>query len=83
MNLSATGIYKMNKHLKDVRSQLNAIYEMTQEDDHFDPEDQPEVCKDSLMLRSLIALSALQEYLQHEAVEKYARDGIPTFDLDD
>lgn len=54
----------MNKYLKDVQIQLNAIYKMTQDDDHFDHEDQPEVCKDELMLRSLIALSALQEHLQ-------------------
>ncbi len=73
----------MNKYLKDVQSQLNLIHAMTQDDDEFDENDQREVDKDELMLRSLIALSALQEYLQTEAVEKYARDGIPTFDLDD
>ena len=56
----------MNKHLKDVQIQLNAIYKMTQEDDHFDPEDQPEVDKDSLMLRSLIALSCLESYFEEE-----------------
>lgn len=56
----------MNKHLKDIQIQLNAIYKMTQDDDHFDPEDQPEVCKDSLMLRSLIALSYLKSYLEEE-----------------
>lgn len=54
----------MDKLLKDVQAQLEAIYGMTQDDDHFDSEDQPEVCKDSLMLRSLIALSALREYQQ-------------------
>ncbi len=73
----------MNKYLKDVQSQLNLIYAMTQDDDEFDENDQREVDKDELMLRSLIALSALQEYLQTEAVEKYARNGKPTFDLDD
>ena len=72
----------MNKYLKDVQSQLNLIYGMTQDDDEFGENDQREVDKDELMLRSLIALSALQEYLQTEAVEKYARDGIPNFDLD-
>ena len=56
----------MNKHLKDVQIQLNAIYKMTQDDDHFDPEDQPEIDKDALMLRSLIALSYLQSYLEEE-----------------
>lgn len=55
-----------NKYLRDVQSQLEAIYGMTQDDDHFDPEDQPEVCKDSLMLRSAIALSALNEYIEGE-----------------
>jgi hypothetical protein len=55
---------KMNKYLKDVQAQLEAIYGMTQDDDHFDSEDQPEVDKDDLMLRSLIALSALREYQQ-------------------
>ena len=54
----------MDKLLKDVQAQLEAIYGMTQDDDHFDHEDQPEVCKDSLMLHSLIALSALREYRQ-------------------
>ena len=73
----------MNKYLKDVQSQLNLIYEMTQDDDEFAENDQREVDKDELMLRSLIALSALQEHLQTEAVEKYARDGIPTFNLDE
>ncbi len=73
----------MNKYLKDVQSQLNLIHAMTQDDDEFSHDDQREVDKDELMLRSLIALSALQEYLQTEAVVKYARDGIPTFDLDD
>ena len=52
--------------LRDVRSQLEAIYAMTQEDNHFDPEDQPEIDKDALMLRSLIALSALNEYIEGE-----------------
>ena len=56
----------MNKHLKDVQIQLNAIYKMTQDDDHFDPEDQPEIDKDALMLRSLIALSYLKSYLEEE-----------------
>ena len=45
---------KMDKLLKDVESQLNLIYKMTQDDDEFD--------KDDFMLRSLIALSALREY---------------------
>ena len=71
----------MNKYLKDVNSQLNLIYQMTQDTENWSNQD--EVDKDELMLRSLIALSALQEYLQTEAVLKYARDGIPTFDLDD
>ena len=73
----------MNKQLKDVQSQLNLIYEMTQDDDEFAENDQREVDKDELMLRSVIALSALNSYLQEEAITKYARDGIPTFDLDD
>ncbi len=73
----------MNKYLKDVESQLQAIYAMTQDDDHFEPEDQPEVDKDDLMLRSLIALSALRKYKQSKAVYEYARNGKPTFDLDD
>ena len=54
----------MNKYLKDVQSQLNLIYKMTQEDDEFAENDQRDVDKDELMLRSLIALSALQEYLE-------------------
>ena len=53
----------MNKYLKDVQSQLNLIYQMTQDDDEFAENDQRDVDKDELMLRSLIALSALQEYL--------------------
>ncbi len=57
----------MNKYLKDVESQLQAIYAMTQDDDEFSHDDQREVDKDELMLRSLIALSALREYLQTEA----------------
>jgi hypothetical protein len=72
----------MDKHLKDVESQLQAIYAMTQ-DDEFDENDQGEVDKDDLMLRSLIALSALREYRQSKAVYEYARNGKPTFDLDD
>ena len=56
----------MNKYLRDVQSQLEAIYGMTQDDDHFDPEDQPEIDKDALMLRSLIALSYLESYLNEE-----------------
>jgi len=71
----------MDKHLKDVQSQLRLIHEMTQDTENWSNQD--EVDKDELMLRSLIALSALNEYLQTEAVLKYARDGIPTFDLDD
>ena len=71
----------MNKYLKDVQSQLRLIHEMTQDTENWSNQD--EVDKDELMLRSLIALSALQEYLQTEAVLKYARDGIPTFDLDE
>ena len=71
----------MNKYLKDVQSQLRLIHEMTQDTENWSNQD--EVDKDELMLRSLIALSALQEYLQTEAVLKYAKDGIPTFDLDD
>jgi len=73
----------MDKYLKDVQAQLEAIYAMTQDDDHFDSEDQPEVDKDDLMLRSLIALSALREYRQRKASQDYIRDGKPTFDLDD
>lgn len=73
----------MHKHLKDVQSQLNLIHKMTQDDDEFAENDQREVDKDELMLRSLIALSALDSYLEEEAITKYARDGIPTFDLDD
>ena len=73
----------MDKYLKDVQAQLEAIYAMTQDDDHFDSEDKPEVDKDDLMLRSLIALSALREYRQRKASQDYIRDGKPTFDLDD
>jgi len=51
----------MNKYLKDVQSQLNLIYGMTQDTENWSNQD--EVDKDELMLRSLIALSALQEYL--------------------
>jgi hypothetical protein len=54
----------MNKHLKDVQSQLSLIYEMGQDDDEFAENDQRDVDKDELMLRSLMALSALQEYLE-------------------
>ena len=73
----------MNKHLKDVESQLQAIFDMTQDDDEFAENDQREVDKDDLMLRSLIALSSLRQYKQHKAVYEYARNGKPTFDLDD
>ena len=69
----------MNKHLKDVESQLNLIYNMTQDDEN----DQREVDKDELLLLSLIALSSLRQYKQHKAVYEYARNGKPTFDLDD
>ncbi len=54
----------MNKYLKDVQSQLNLIHAMTQDDDEFAENDQREVDKDELMLRSLIALSALQQYFR-------------------
>ena len=73
----------MDKYLKDVESQLNLIYNMTQDDDEFGENDQREVDKDELLLRSLIALSALREYRQRKAVYEYARDGKVTFDLDD
>ena len=73
----------MDKYLKDVESQLNLIYNMTQDDDEFGENDQREVDKDYLMLRSLIALSALREYRQRKASHDYIRDGKPTFDLDD
>lgn len=56
----------MNKHLKDVQSQLNLIYKMTQDDDEFGANDQIEVDKDELMLRSLLALSFLDSYLEGE-----------------
>ena len=69
----------MDKHLRDVESQLQAIYAMTQDDEN----DQHEVDKDDLMLHSLIALSALREYGQRKAVYEYARNGKVTFDLDD
>ena len=72
----------MDKYLKDIESQLQAIYAMTQ-DDEFAENDQREVDKDDLMLRSLIALSALREYGQRKAVYEYARNGKVTFDLDD
>ena len=73
----------MDKYLKDVESQLNLIYNMTQDDDEFGENDQREVDKDELLLRSLIALSALRENRQSKAVYEYARNGKPTFDLDD
>jgi hypothetical protein len=73
----------MDKYLKDVESQLNLIYNMTQDDDEFGENDQHEVDKDELLLRSLIALSALREYRQRKASHDYIRDGKPTFDLDD
>ena len=69
----------MNKHLTDVESQLQAIYAMTQDDEN----DQREVDKDELLLRSLIALSALRDYRQRKASHDYTKDGKPTFDLDD
>ncbi len=73
----------MDKLLKEVQAQLEAIYSITQDDDHFEPEDQPEVDKDVLMLRSLVALSALREYRQRKASHEYINNGKPTFDLDD
>ncbi len=73
----------MDKYLKDIESQLQAIYAMTQDDDEFSEDDQREVDKDVLMLRSLIALSALQEYRQRKASHEYINNGKPTFDLDD
>ena len=73
----------MDKYLKDVESQLNLIYNMTQDDDEFGENDQREVDKDELLLRSLIALSQLRQYKHHKAVYEYARNGKPTFDLDD
>ena len=56
----------MNKHLKDVQSQLKLIHEMTQDDDEFAENDQRDVDKDELMLRSLIALSCLESYFEEE-----------------
>jgi hypothetical protein len=41
----------MTKEIREIQSQLSEIYKLSQKDD--------EVCKDELMLRSLIALSAL------------------------
>ena len=73
----------MDKYLKDIESQLQAIYAMTQDDDEFAENDQREVDKDDLMLRSLIALSALRDYRQRKASQDYIRDGKVTFDLDD
>ena len=68
----------MNKHLKDVESQLQAIYAMTQDDDEFAENDQREVDKDDLMLRSLIALSALREYKEkYNEAEKSGRKTRP------
>ena len=46
----------MTKEMRDIQSQLSEIYKLSQNDD--------EVCKDELMLRSLIALSALQSHLE-------------------
>ena len=46
----------MTKEMRDVQSQLSEIYKLSQNDD--------EVCKDELMLRSLIALSALESHLR-------------------
>jgi len=46
----------MTKEIKDVQSQLSEIYKLSQKDD--------KVCKDELMLRSLIALSALESHLR-------------------
>ncbi len=73
----------MDKYLKDIESQLQAIYAMTQDDDEFAEDDQREVDKDDLMLRSLLALSALREYRQRKSAHEYIRDGKVTFDLDD
>ena len=46
----------MTKEMRDVQSQLSEIYKLSQNDN--------EVCKDELMLRSLIALSALESHLR-------------------
>ena len=46
----------MTKEMRDIQSQLSEIYKLSQNDD--------EVCKDELMLRSLIALSALESHLR-------------------
>jgi len=46
----------MSKEIRDIRSQLSEIYKLSQKED--------EVCKDELMLRSLIALSALESHLR-------------------
>jgi len=54
----------MNKHLKDVQSQLKLIHEMTQDTENWS--NQNEVDKDELMLRSLIALSCLESYFEEE-----------------
>lgn len=64
--LVTTQVTGMDKHLKDVQLQLQAIHKMTQDDDEFAENDQREVDKDELMLRSLIALSALDSYLEGE-----------------
>ena len=61
-----TRLMAHNAQLKDVQIQLNAIYKMTQEDDKFGENDQREVDKDELMLRSLIALSYLESYFEEE-----------------
>ena len=59
----------MTKELRDVQSQLSEIYKLSQKDD--------EVCKDELMLRSLIALSALVSYknMNQYAKLKQGEDG--------
>ena len=68
----------MDKYLKDVESQLNLIYNMTQDDDEFGENDQREVDKDELLLRSLIALSALREYKEkYNEAEKSGRKTRP------
>ena len=52
----------MHKHLRDVQSQLQEIHKMTQDDDEF----AGNLDKYELMLRSLVALSALDSYLEGE-----------------
>lgn len=59
--------HKQKRLLKDIASQLRAIHEMTE---YADPDGK--IDGDVVMLRSLMALSALRSFHEEEALNDFA-----------